>query len=443
MEGRSRLGQASREVEGPPRTGSRFIESERGCRPGLFLSLSILNRKNSHHGYGMNILLLAPHPFYQERGTPIAVHLLLNVLAKRDTHVRVITYHEGEEKTYPKVQIQRIPRLPLIRDIGPGFSFKKIICDVYMFFSVWRAVVAKRPHVIHAVEESVFMAMIFRLFFRIPYVYDMDSSMAQQLVEGHPGLSIFSRILNWFEGRAIKKAVAVVPVCPALAELAQKHRPAKLVLLSDISLLFDAPSRPAPGLRQELDIPSSSTCFMYIGNLERYQGIDLLLESFALARQAIEDISLVIVGGTPGKITMYREKAAALDIADKVHFTGPKDSAMMGSLFQEADVLVSPRCKGLNTPMKIYSYLDSGRAILATDLPTHSQVLSPEVALLAPAQAVAFSQAIRHLAQTPDERERLAKCAGQLARKHYSIEAFSDTVNDLYDFLERACPNRR
>ena len=28
----------------------------------------------------MNILLLAPHPFYQERGTPIAVDLLLHGL---------------------------------------------------------------------------------------------------------------------------------------------------------------------------------------------------------------------------------------------------------------------------------------------------------------------------------------------------------------------------
>ena len=40
-----------------------------------------------------------------------------------------------------------------------------------------------------------------------------------------------------------------------------------------------------------------------------------------------------------------------------------------------ADVLVSPRLKGLNTPMKIYSYLDSGSAVLATRLRTHTQVL--------------------------------------------------------------------
>ena len=35
------------------------------------------------------------------------------------------------------------------------------------------------------------------------------------------------------------------------------------------------------------------------------------------------------------------------------------------ALFEAADVLVSPRIRGNNTPMKIYSYLESGKAILA------------------------------------------------------------------------------
>ena len=58
---------------------------------------------------------------------------------------------------------------------------------------------------------------------------------------------------------------------------------------------------------------------------------------------------------------------------------------MLASLLAQADVLVSPRTRGNNTPMKIYSYLDAGRAVLATDLPTHTQVLTPECARLAPA----------------------------------------------------------
>ena len=47
-----------------------------------------------------------------------------------------------------------------------------------------------------------------------------------------------------------------------------------------------------------------------------------------------------------------------------------------------ADVLVSPRSLGTNTPLKIYQYLRSGRPIVATRLLTHTQVLDDEVAIL-------------------------------------------------------------
>ena len=75
----------------------------------------------------MNILLLAPHPFYQERGTPIAVDLLLRVLAERGEQVDVLTYHEGEDRAYPgpgAVRLFRIPPPPACRNIRPGFSLK-------------------------------------------------------------------------------------------------------------------------------------------------------------------------------------------------------------------------------------------------------------------------------------------------------------------------------
>ena len=40
----------------------------------------------------MKILLLAPHPYYQERGTPIAVDLLVRVLSERGDQIDLLTY---------------------------------------------------------------------------------------------------------------------------------------------------------------------------------------------------------------------------------------------------------------------------------------------------------------------------------------------------------------
>ena len=78
----------------------------------------------------MKILVLAPHPFFQARGTPLAVRTVLEFLGARGHQVDVLTLHEGEDVVIPNCRIHRIPKLPGIRNVRAGFSFKKVVCDV-------------------------------------------------------------------------------------------------------------------------------------------------------------------------------------------------------------------------------------------------------------------------------------------------------------------------
>ncbi|MBU4212482.1 MAG: glycosyltransferase, partial [Verrucomicrobia bacterium] len=371
----------------------------------------------------MKILLLAPHPFYQERGTPIAVDLLLTVLSRRGDQVDVVTFHEGAEKTYPGVTLHRIPRLPGMRGIRPGFSFKKLVCDVFVLAKALHLAAHGHYQVVHAVEESVFMAMLIRLCLRTPYVFDMDSSLPQQMTEKFRALAAFSPILKWFEGRAIRHALAVVPVCDALADIARPYAPRKLCLLRDVSLLATTPPTAAGELPPALSaIPHP--CFLYIGNLERYQGLDLLLASFALLLKSGVQAALVIAGGKETNIRHYQEKAGIVGLGKNVRFLGPWPIDRMAELFAMADVLVSPRIQGNNTPMKIYSYLQSGKPILATDLPTHTQVLSPDIAVLASPTPEGFVAGMRRLIEHPDQGRELARRAKALADEQYSFAVF-------------------
>ena len=75
-------------------------------------------------------------------------------------------------------------------------------------------------------------------------------------------------------------------------------------------------------------------------------------------------------------------------------FTGQQPAREIPAFVQACDILVSPRRRGTNTPLKIYSYLRSGKPIVATDLLTHTQVLSPAVARLVPAEAKAFAAGV-------------------------------------------------
>lgn len=187
----------------------------------------------------MNILLLAPEPFYQDRGTPIAVALVLRALSERGDHVEVITYHEGTEVNYEHVTVHRILNISFVRHIRPGFSWKKVVCDFFMFLQVVRLASKKRYDMVHAVEESVFMALILKWTFNIPYVYDMDSSLAEQMVEKYYFLAPIRLLLRYFERVAVRNAEVVLPVCDALAGIVQEYKPKRIAVLPDVSLLQD------------------------------------------------------------------------------------------------------------------------------------------------------------------------------------------------------------
>lgn len=186
---------------------------------------------------GFHILFMAPEPFYQERGTPIAVDLLLRVLSERGARVDVLTYHEGRDVEYPHVSIHRIVSVPFVRNIRPGFSWRKVICDVFMFFKAIRLVSKRRYQLVHAVEESVFIAVIVKILFGIPYVYDMDSSLSEQMIDTYPWLRSFRRVFERLEAVAVRRAKAVVSVSDVLAGKVQKYNPEKIVVIPDVSLL--------------------------------------------------------------------------------------------------------------------------------------------------------------------------------------------------------------
>jgi hypothetical protein len=98
----------------------------------------------------VKILLLAPHPFYQARGTPIAVKSVLEFLSERGDSVDVLTYSEGADVEIPNCRVHRIPRVPGLRNIRAGFSFKKVICDVLMVAACLGMMRRTRYDLIHA-----------------------------------------------------------------------------------------------------------------------------------------------------------------------------------------------------------------------------------------------------------------------------------------------------
>jgi glycosyltransferase involved in cell wall biosynthesis len=175
---------------------------------------------------------------------------------------------------------------------------------------------------------------------------------------------------------------------------------------------------------------------MYVGNLEPYQGVDLLLQSFARVAARTDRADLVIVGGTPRDIAHYRGECTRLGIAPRVDFRGPRPIGELAAHLEEADVVVSPRLRGNNTPMKLYSYLHSGKALVATDLPTHTQVIDQDVAMLAAPHPAAFADALERVIGDEPLRARLGGAGRRLVEERFTYRAFRERLNGLLDWLE-------
>jgi len=377
--------------------------------------------------------MLAPQPFLQERGSPIAVDRLLGLLSEHGIETRVITYHEGEAVDYPGVTLDRIPAPPGVHQVPPGLSWKKIVCDLLLLGKALRAAGRKEHSVLWAVEESVFIALVVKTLFGTPYVYDMDSSLAQQLVERFPALRFLQGVFNYFEALALRNALAVAPVCPALVEVAERHGREKVVLLHDTPLPAEAPGVDAEDLRS---IPGvDGFLFLYVGNLAPYQGIDLLLESFALASERMKDAHLVIIGGAPRDVAGRRREVERTGLSGRVHFAGPKPLRRLPAYPRQADVLVSPRLQGVNTPMKIYSYLDSGVPVLATNLRTHTQVVEPDAAMFADPDPASYAAAMVRLYEDEELRRSIGQAGRRLVAERYSFEVYRRRVAELLDLV--------
>ena len=382
----------------------------------------------------MNILLLAPQPFYQDRGTPIAVKLLARSLAGQGHVVHLLVFSEGEEITIPGVTIHRHIRVPGLTGIKPGLSPKKLICDFFLFLKCISLVRKYDFQIIHAVEEAVFMALVLQKKCGIPYVYDMDSCMSAQIIDRFPGLGFARRAMQWPEKAAITGSSGVLPVCKSLEDMARNYAPDTLTTrLEDITLL-ERSAEGTENLRRDLEI--DGILLMYVGNLEKYQGIDLLLAGMRQALKSRDDLALVLIGGSEEDLVRYRARIKELDLDAKVFFCGPRPVTMLGFYLSQADILVSPRTQGNNTPMKIYSYLDSGKPVLATDLPTHTQVLDAEISCLVEPGAAEMARGILYLAEDGNRRKDMGSRARQRVKEEYSLPAFERKLRTFYERLQ-------
>ena len=388
------------------------------------------------------ILMLAPEPVLQPRGTPLSVFHRLRALSALGYEVDLVTYPLGEPIAIPGVRVLRVWRPWGLRRIKIGPSAPKLVLDALLAATALGCLLRRRYAAIHSHEEAVFIAAVYARVFRLPHLYDMHSSLPQQFSNwrtwyARPASRLASRMEHW----AIRHSDVLITICPALADHVRAVDSAKPHLMIENAMTVNgAPSaEDARVIRARYGL-NGAPLIVYVGNFEPYQGVDLLLDSFVWVQERLPQARLLIIGGTRDDIARRREGIRARKLDDAVHFTGTVAPEHVAAYLDAGDVLVSPRVSGTNTPLKLYAYLKAGKPIVATDLPTHTQVLSPEVAVLASAQPQAFGQALLEVLSDAPRAAALGRRARAFAEAHYDEASYTQRVAQAYQWLleERA-----
>lgn len=393
----------------------------------------------------MKILLLVPQPFFQIRGTPIAIYQILRSLSGRGHKIDMITYHVGQDMHVPDVTIHRTMRIPFIKNVKIGPSLVKILLDMIMFIKAFWMLATRKYDVVHAVEESVFIAVFLKIFFKKPVIYDMDSVISDQLY-----YTRFAThgVLLWFvkkiEMWAIHNSIAIITVCKALSDSVRKINADKKIFQVEDIPVDDFSGEVSPEMdaafHSQLGIGERKV-FLYTGNFESYQGVELFVRAAEFLKQTHSDFCFVLVGGEPDHIEKMRSLAQEIGCSDYIVFTGKRPINEMPVFERMADVLVSPRREGTNTPLKIYSYMKAQKPIVATNILTHTQVLDDDCACLVEPDSKALAEGMKRVLDDADYATRIAAAARKHTDEKYNYETLERKINNVYRYVAEQSGN--
>lgn len=138
-------------------------------------------------------------------------------------------------------------------------------------------------------------------------------------------------------------------------------------------------------LRQELGLPIKDKIIMYTGHLYDWKGVDVLIEAACINNNPV--IKFVIVGGTKGDVEKYGQIIFKKNLSNVI-LVGHVQKKIIPKYLKSADFLILPNIpineesEKYTSPIKLFEYMASGIPIIASRLPSITEVLNKDNSIL-------------------------------------------------------------
>ena len=379
------------------------------------------------------ILLISPQPFFQWRGSPIRVGFNAMALSELGYDVDLLVMPVGEPREIPGVRVFRPLNVLRVRNLPIGPSLTKAILDVFLFFTALRLALKNRYVVIHGIEDAGPIAVVVSALTRTKMIFEKHSD------PGSYKKGLLRNLVMYLYGKAeafsIRHADAVIGTGPGLVKQALEIAPNKPAHhIFDIpSSLVEADLEMVKKIRVELRKEMGELLAIYVGSFAVYQGIDLMFDSMPDVVKKHGRVRFVIVGGTKEEIEQKKAWLKDRGIEQNVSFIGKIPPDVLPNYLSAADILLSPRIAGTNTPLKLLDYLKAGGAIVASDNQANRLILDESTAILVRPEPAEFAAGICRLAEDPALRRRLAEKGRGLIDQTYNNAEFKRRLQRCYE----------
>lgn len=192
----------------------------------------------------------------------------------------------------------------------------------------------------------------------------------------------------------------------------------------------------AAGVRAALGVAPDEILVGAVGRVERQKRFDLLLEATARVASSVPRLRLAIVGDG-SLLPALREQARALDLTDRVIFTGHRTDIV--DLHSAFDLFVQAS-EYEGTPNAVLEAMALGTPLVATDAGGTAELFTDgREGLLVPRHdAAALAAAMIDALSHPDRTREMAAAARQRIETVLSFEARTRRLEAIYAELAHA-----
>lgn len=396
-------------------------------------------------GKRLNILVVAPTPFFADRGTHIRILEEALAMERRGHTVTIATYHIGKdipELLGSKIDVRRIRRLLFwYKKLEAGPDWQKIILDLLLIKKVLFLARTKRPDVIHGhLHEGVIIGWIVQklLFWRkMILVADFHGSLVKEMVShAYLGQGFLKAVFRWIE-RWIDNMgdAAVTSSWENTEEISRIRKSGTADVLLDgvrVEMFENLPEKNA--LRREYGIPEDKIVVTYTGALIPNKGIQFFLEAIPLVVEQYPQAHFVIAGFPYDQIEdrikgQSWEKSVSMDLPSPLpYFTLPK-------ILKLSDIGVDPKEASVRQASgKTLQYMGAGLSIACFDTKNNREYLGEGGAFAKEVSGSGLAEAIGRLVQSAWLRQKYGTLNRERAKQFTWMQP-AEKLEKIYEKL--------